>query len=182
MTSVFSTISYWIVTTNKQAQWLITSYFFLSVPHMCSIAEHRCDHFCINTPGSYVCRCKQGYILNADQRTCSSMLSFLTILPFAPQKHLTSAVWVGFIKENWTRCMITFCNHKESKKVTLCFLRVFFNEVLVSLCEIHQANYQTVVHCNYIKLRLNFIDIINSRMKQQSKEELFHRLILNDPN
>uniref|UniRef100_A0A8C0BTP2 Matrilin 2 n=1 Tax=Buteo japonicus TaxID=224669 RepID=A0A8C0BTP2_9AVES len=34
--------------------------------------EHGCDHFCINTPGSYVCRCKQGYILNADQKTCST--------------------------------------------------------------------------------------------------------------
>ncbi|NXY68714.1 MATN2 protein, partial [Glareola pratincola] len=44
----------------------------LCVPHMCSIVEHRCDHFCINTPGSYVCRCKQGYILNADQKTCST--------------------------------------------------------------------------------------------------------------
>uniref|UniRef100_A0A8D0H2R0 Matrilin 2 n=1 Tax=Sphenodon punctatus TaxID=8508 RepID=A0A8D0H2R0_SPHPU len=44
----------------------------LCVPHMCSIAEHGCDHFCINTPGSYVCKCKQGYILNSDQRTCST--------------------------------------------------------------------------------------------------------------
>ncbi|XP_019383523.1 PREDICTED: matrilin-2 isoform X6 [Gavialis gangeticus] len=44
----------------------------LCVPHMCSIAEHGCDHFCINTPGSYVCKCKQGYILNADQKTCST--------------------------------------------------------------------------------------------------------------
>ncbi|NXQ36279.1 MATN2 protein, partial [Alaudala cheleensis] len=44
----------------------------LCVPHMCSIVEHRCDHFCINTPGSYLCRCKQGYILNADQKTCST--------------------------------------------------------------------------------------------------------------
>ncbi|EOA96036.1 Matrilin-2, partial [Anas platyrhynchos] len=44
----------------------------LCVPHMCSIVEHRCDHFCINTPGSYECRCKQGYILNADQKTCST--------------------------------------------------------------------------------------------------------------
>ncbi|NXP55831.1 MATN4 protein, partial [Heliornis fulica] len=43
----------------------------LCVPHMCSTVEHHCDHFCINTPGSYVCRCKQGYILNADQKTCS---------------------------------------------------------------------------------------------------------------
>ncbi|XP_057896322.1 matrilin-2 [Melospiza georgiana] len=44
----------------------------LCVPHMCSIIEHHCDHFCINTPGSYLCRCKQGYILNADQKTCST--------------------------------------------------------------------------------------------------------------
>ncbi|NXY58728.1 MATN2 protein, partial [Callaeas wilsoni] len=44
----------------------------LCAPHMCSIVEHHCDHFCINTPGSYLCRCKQGYILNADQRTCST--------------------------------------------------------------------------------------------------------------
>nr|XP_058898449.1 matrilin-2 isoform X4 [Kogia breviceps] len=42
----------------------------LCTVHMCSILEHNCAHFCINTPGSYVCRCKQGYILNSDQTTC----------------------------------------------------------------------------------------------------------------
>uniref|UniRef100_A0A8C0DE11 Matrilin-2 n=1 Tax=Balaenoptera musculus TaxID=9771 RepID=A0A8C0DE11_BALMU len=42
----------------------------LCTVHMCSILEHHCAHFCINTPGSYVCRCKQGYILNSDQTTC----------------------------------------------------------------------------------------------------------------
>ncbi|XP_004370807.1 matrilin-2 isoform X2 [Trichechus manatus latirostris] len=42
----------------------------LCTVHMCSVLEHNCTHFCINTPGSYVCRCKQGYILNSDQRTC----------------------------------------------------------------------------------------------------------------
>ncbi|XP_073749108.1 matrilin-2 isoform X3 [Callorhinus ursinus] len=42
----------------------------LCTVHMCSILEHHCAHFCINTPGSYVCRCKQGYILNSDQMTC----------------------------------------------------------------------------------------------------------------
>uniref|UniRef100_A0A8C0A502 Matrilin-2 n=1 Tax=Bos mutus grunniens TaxID=30521 RepID=A0A8C0A502_BOSMU len=42
----------------------------LCTVHMCSILEHNCAHFCINTPGSYVCRCKQGYILNSDEKTC----------------------------------------------------------------------------------------------------------------
>nr|XP_008539420.1 PREDICTED: matrilin-2 isoform X5 [Equus przewalskii] len=42
----------------------------LCTVHMCSILEHNCAHFCINTPGSYVCRCKQGYILSSNQKTC----------------------------------------------------------------------------------------------------------------
>uniref|UniRef100_A0A8C6CMY2 Matrilin-2 n=1 Tax=Moschus moschiferus TaxID=68415 RepID=A0A8C6CMY2_MOSMO len=42
----------------------------LCTVHMCSILEHNCAHFCINTPGSYVCRCKQGYILSSDEKTC----------------------------------------------------------------------------------------------------------------
>ncbi|KAL6079797.1 hypothetical protein STEG23_035502, partial [Scotinomys teguina] len=42
----------------------------LCTVHMCSVLEHNCAHFCINTPSSYTCRCKQGYILNADQKTC----------------------------------------------------------------------------------------------------------------
>ncbi|XP_012578442.1 PREDICTED: matrilin-2 isoform X3 [Condylura cristata] len=42
----------------------------LCTVHMCSVSAHNCAHFCINTPGSYICRCKQGYILNPDQKTC----------------------------------------------------------------------------------------------------------------
>ncbi|XP_032982053.1 matrilin-2 isoform X4 [Rhinolophus ferrumequinum] len=45
----------------------------LCTVHMCSLLEHNCAHFCINTPGSYICRCKQGYILNSDQKTCRTV-------------------------------------------------------------------------------------------------------------
>ncbi|XP_068093805.1 matrilin-2 [Hyperolius riggenbachi] len=44
----------------------------LCAPHLCSVTAHGCDHYCINTPGSYLCRCKQGYILNPDEKTCST--------------------------------------------------------------------------------------------------------------
>ncbi|KAM9308439.1 matrilin-2 [Gastrophryne carolinensis] len=44
----------------------------LCAPHLCATAEHGCDHFCVNTPGSYLCRCKQGYVLNPDEKTCSA--------------------------------------------------------------------------------------------------------------
>ncbi|GAB1299291.1 Matrilin-2 [Apodemus speciosus] len=43
----------------------------LCTVHMCSVSEHNCAHFCINTPGSYICKCKQGYILSTDQKTCT---------------------------------------------------------------------------------------------------------------
>ncbi|XP_052016963.1 matrilin-2 isoform X3 [Apodemus sylvaticus] len=43
----------------------------LCTVHMCSVSEHNCAHFCINTPGSYICKCKQGYILSMDQKTCT---------------------------------------------------------------------------------------------------------------
>ena len=52
---------------------------------MCSILEHNCAHFCINTPGSYVCRCKQGYILNSDEKTCRSKIALLMCL-FCPPR------------------------------------------------------------------------------------------------
>ncbi|CAH2285645.1 matrilin-2 isoform X3 [Pelobates cultripes] len=44
----------------------------LCAPHLCATTNHGCDHFCINTPGSYICRCKQGYILNPDEKTCKT--------------------------------------------------------------------------------------------------------------
>uniref|UniRef100_A0A8C3PQE1 Matrilin-2 n=1 Tax=Calidris pygmaea TaxID=425635 RepID=A0A8C3PQE1_9CHAR len=61
-----------LVANFSEIETLTSAFQTKLLPHMCSTAEHRCDHFCINTPGSYVCRCKQGYILNADQKTCST--------------------------------------------------------------------------------------------------------------
>ncbi|XP_030072910.1 matrilin-2 [Microcaecilia unicolor] len=43
----------------------------LCADHLCTLVAHGCDHFCINTPGSYICTCKQGYLMNPDQKTCS---------------------------------------------------------------------------------------------------------------
>ncbi|KAK1172597.1 matrilin-2-like, partial [Acipenser oxyrinchus oxyrinchus] len=38
----------------------------------CALELHGCQHLCVNVPGSYVCRCYDGYQLNNDKRTCSS--------------------------------------------------------------------------------------------------------------
>ncbi|XP_067888729.1 matrilin-4-like [Heterodontus francisci] len=37
---------------------------------LCGVVGHGCEQICINTPGSYICKCKKGFILNNDQKTC----------------------------------------------------------------------------------------------------------------
>lgn len=32
---------------------------------------HDCQHICNNNSVSYTCKCREGYVLNADQKTCS---------------------------------------------------------------------------------------------------------------
>ncbi|KAM9840235.1 matrilin-3a [Aulostomus maculatus] len=32
---------------------------------------HDCEHICVNSNASYYCKCRNGYILNADKKTCS---------------------------------------------------------------------------------------------------------------
>ncbi|CAH8825520.1 unnamed protein product [Trichobilharzia szidati] len=34
----------------------------------CRLGTHKCDHICINTPGSYLCECHSGYKLNTTNR------------------------------------------------------------------------------------------------------------------
>ena len=41
----------------------------------CDLGNHGCQHDCVSTPESYVCRCKKGYVLNLDGKTCSSEFS-----------------------------------------------------------------------------------------------------------
>lgn len=47
----------------------------LSDKDECASGEHRCQHECINTIGSYECACPKGMYLNEDGRTCSSEYS-----------------------------------------------------------------------------------------------------------
>ncbi|KAJ8288388.1 hypothetical protein COCON_G00010470 [Conger conger] len=37
---------------------------------LCAEVDHRCEHICVSTPTSYFCRCRKGYVLNPDGKTC----------------------------------------------------------------------------------------------------------------
>uniref|UniRef100_A0A672PVN7 Matrilin-3-like n=1 Tax=Sinocyclocheilus grahami TaxID=75366 RepID=A0A672PVN7_SINGR len=32
---------------------------------------HSCEHICVNNNASYFCKCREGYVINADKKTCS---------------------------------------------------------------------------------------------------------------
>ncbi|XP_027810076.2 matrilin-4 [Marmota flaviventris] len=37
---------------------------------LCAEGTHGCDHHCVSSPGSYFCRCRAGFVLQEDQRSC----------------------------------------------------------------------------------------------------------------
>ena len=45
-------------------------YLFSLDINECGSANGGCDQICINTPGSYECKCKDGYVLADDMKTC----------------------------------------------------------------------------------------------------------------
>lgn len=32
---------------------------------------HNCEHICVNSNASFYCKCRNGYILNVDKKSCS---------------------------------------------------------------------------------------------------------------
>ncbi|XP_031998231.1 matrilin-4 [Hylobates moloch] len=40
---------------------------------LCAEGTHGCEHHCINSPGSYFCRCQVGFALQQDQRSCRAI-------------------------------------------------------------------------------------------------------------
>lgn len=37
---------------------------------MCELLDHQCQHTCVSSPGSFRCKCRDGFSLNPDGKTC----------------------------------------------------------------------------------------------------------------
>ncbi|NXN77437.1 MATN4 protein, partial [Bombycilla garrulus] len=42
----------------------------LCAQDLCAVENHGCEQICVNTPGSYVCQCYEGYELDANGKSC----------------------------------------------------------------------------------------------------------------
>lgn len=43
---------------------------------LCAVEKHACEQICVNTPGSYVCQCYEGYELDANGKNCVGEYEF----------------------------------------------------------------------------------------------------------
>lgn len=43
---------------------------------LCAVEKHACEQICVNTPGSYVCQCYEGYELDANGKNCVGEYAF----------------------------------------------------------------------------------------------------------
>ena len=80
--------------------------FCMTITDVDECSQHHrginCQHTCINTPGSYVCSCRLGYHLAANQRSCIGRLYRVPISLF------------GFGNlHSFTSCY-SICNHHHS--------------------------------------------------------------------
>lgn len=39
---------------------------------LCKAIDHGCEHVCVNTDDSYICKCHDGFLLREDGKTCKS--------------------------------------------------------------------------------------------------------------
>lgn len=65
----------------------------LSGLDLCQTVEHGCEHQCVTTTESYLCRCFEGFTLAEDGKSCSSMkLNFLEYTTDPPPQDLSENV------------------------------------------------------------------------------------------
>uniref|UniRef100_A0A8C6M8V0 VWFA domain-containing protein n=1 Tax=Nothobranchius furzeri TaxID=105023 RepID=A0A8C6M8V0_NOTFU len=44
---------------------------------MCEVVDHQCQHICVSSPASFRCKCKKGFTLNSDGKTCKGESTWL---------------------------------------------------------------------------------------------------------
>ncbi len=52
---------------------------------LCQTVDHGCEHQCVSTTDSYICRCFEGFMLAEDGKSCKSMISTFFDVSLLPQ-------------------------------------------------------------------------------------------------
>uniref|UniRef100_A0A3Q4GI22 Matrilin 2 n=1 Tax=Neolamprologus brichardi TaxID=32507 RepID=A0A3Q4GI22_NEOBR len=70
-----------LVANFSQIETLISVFQSKLCSDMCEVVDHQCQHICVSSPASYRCKCREGYILNPDGKTCTAIpLDFVFVI------------------------------------------------------------------------------------------------------
>uniref|UniRef100_A0A672YI41 Matrilin 2 n=1 Tax=Sphaeramia orbicularis TaxID=375764 RepID=A0A672YI41_9TELE len=59
-----------LVANFSQIQTLTSVFQSKLCSDMCEVVDHRCQHICVSSPASYRCKCRKGFILAEDGKSC----------------------------------------------------------------------------------------------------------------
>uniref|UniRef100_A0A3B4XK95 Matrilin 2 n=1 Tax=Seriola lalandi dorsalis TaxID=1841481 RepID=A0A3B4XK95_SERLL len=62
-----------LVANFSQIETLISVFQSKLCSEMCEVVDHQCQHICVSSPASYRCKCRKGFTLNPDGKTCKEI-------------------------------------------------------------------------------------------------------------
>ncbi|XP_077432141.1 matrilin-1-like [Vanacampus margaritifer] len=62
-----------LVANFSQMETLLSVFQTKFCTAVCDTVDHQCQHACVSSPASYRCKCRNGFTLNADGRTCKGV-------------------------------------------------------------------------------------------------------------
>lgn len=85
---------------------------------LCEVEKHDCEQICVNTPGSYVCQCYDGYELEENGKKCFSMYMLSIVLIKMKETVLIIITVLGFLFEiTLINILLTQANHTVNNNV-----------------------------------------------------------------
>lgn len=88
------------VTTNntRKRLWILDILPFSSEIDECNERRSGCSQICQNTPGSFVCRCRKGFAMMPNKRTCRGKTSQIMLNAAT----ICYGKWQQNVANNWT--------------------------------------------------------------------------------
>ena len=86
----------------------------------CSEMAGACTQFCVNTLGSYICKCAEGYVKTADNRTCKKR----------DGRFYTFARCIHFYVTVLPRDAVHKCDSNRQVRPSVCNTRVLYQNHL----------------------------------------------------